>query len=154
MSTVTMEPEHQPTADKRRDFRPGLWTKEINVRNFILLNFTPYYGDGAFLAVLCAGDDRSVSDTKILMFRQSHDDSHRGRGVEFHQGIECATPPLAVRGVQGLGKNGDRCVPTSGDSPLQGTGSVFSVLAQHGLDEYGNITLVGFGSFQGQLLSA
>src|SRR5262245_37629176 len=50
MSTVTMEPEHQPTADKRRDFRPGLWTKEINVRAFILLNFTPYYGDGSFLA--------------------------------------------------------------------------------------------------------
>lgn len=29
---------------------PGLWTKEINVRDFIQQNVTPYYGDEAFLA--------------------------------------------------------------------------------------------------------
>jgi formate C-acetyltransferase len=31
-------------------FNPGLWTKEINIRDFIQQNMTPYYGDGAFLA--------------------------------------------------------------------------------------------------------
>ena len=31
-------------------FHPGLWSKEINVRDFIQQNSTPYYGDGAFLA--------------------------------------------------------------------------------------------------------
>ena len=31
-------------------FNPGLWLKEINVRDFIQLNYTPYEGDGAFLA--------------------------------------------------------------------------------------------------------
>jgi formate C-acetyltransferase len=31
-------------------FRPGLWTKEINVRDFIQQNVTPYYGGEAFLA--------------------------------------------------------------------------------------------------------
>jgi formate C-acetyltransferase len=31
-------------------FRPGLWTKEINVRDFIQQNVTPYYGDSGFLA--------------------------------------------------------------------------------------------------------
>src|SRR5579871_5162687 len=31
-------------------FGPGLWTREINVRDFIQQNLSPYYGDGAFLA--------------------------------------------------------------------------------------------------------
>jgi formate C-acetyltransferase len=31
-------------------FRSGLWTKEINVRDFIQQNVEPYYGDGKFLA--------------------------------------------------------------------------------------------------------
>src|SRR6187402_310039 len=31
-------------------FQPGLWTKEINVRNFIQNNYEPYYGDESFLA--------------------------------------------------------------------------------------------------------
>ena len=33
-----------------RGFRPGLWTKEINVRDFIQRNYEPYEGDGSFLA--------------------------------------------------------------------------------------------------------
>jgi formate C-acetyltransferase len=31
-------------------FEPGLWTKEVNVRDFIQQNVTPYYGDEKFLA--------------------------------------------------------------------------------------------------------
>jgi len=31
-------------------FRPGLWQKEVNVRDFIQQNYTPYDGDGSFLA--------------------------------------------------------------------------------------------------------
>ena len=38
------------TAQPWSGFSPGLWTKEINVRDFIQQNVTPYYGDGAFLA--------------------------------------------------------------------------------------------------------
>ena len=30
-------------------FEPGTWIKEINVRNFIKRNYTPYDGDEAFL---------------------------------------------------------------------------------------------------------
>src|ERR1700757_2419492 len=30
-------------------FRPGLWQKDINVRDFIQQNYTPYEGDGSFL---------------------------------------------------------------------------------------------------------
>ena len=31
-------------------FREGAWTEEINVRDFIQKNYTPYEGDGSFLA--------------------------------------------------------------------------------------------------------
>src|SRR5438045_2993236 len=50
MSTLTIEPEHKLAAKGRTAFKPGLWTKEINVRNFILLNYEPYYGNETFLA--------------------------------------------------------------------------------------------------------
>ena len=33
-----------------RDFTPGSWQQRVNVREFIQRNYTPYEGDGAFLA--------------------------------------------------------------------------------------------------------
>ena len=33
-----------------KDFKPGKWSKEIDVRNFIQLNYTPYEGDDSFLS--------------------------------------------------------------------------------------------------------
>ena len=33
-----------------RSFRSGVWEREINVRNFIQKNYTPYDGDESFLA--------------------------------------------------------------------------------------------------------
>src|SRR6516164_8592649 len=35
-------------------FKPGLWQKEINVRDFIQQNYQPYDGDGSFLALATA----------------------------------------------------------------------------------------------------
>ena len=32
------------------NFNPGIWTREINVRDFIQKNYTPYEGDDSFLA--------------------------------------------------------------------------------------------------------
>ena len=54
MSTTVLEPKAKAKAKakdgKRADFAPGLWTKEINVRNFIQNNYEPYFGDESFLA--------------------------------------------------------------------------------------------------------
>lgn len=33
-----------------RSFTPGVWEREINVRDFIQKNYTPYDGDDSFLA--------------------------------------------------------------------------------------------------------
>ena len=40
----------ETTTSPWRSFTPGLWQREINVRAFIQQNYTPYDGDGAFLA--------------------------------------------------------------------------------------------------------
>ncbi|HET7536681.1 MAG TPA: formate C-acetyltransferase [Candidatus Didemnitutus sp.] len=39
-----------PASEAWRKFKPGLWQRDINVRWFLQQNYTPYEGDGAFLA--------------------------------------------------------------------------------------------------------
>lgn len=42
-------------------FKAGrLWQDEINVREFIQMNYTPYEGDSSFLAVLDRGNAEIV----------------------------------------------------------------------------------------------
>src|SRR6185369_8710470 len=45
-------PEAKPpdTKEAWRGFKPGLWQRDVNVRWFLQNNYTPYDGDGAFLA--------------------------------------------------------------------------------------------------------
>src|ERR1043165_10046602 len=38
------------TKEAWRDFKPGLWQRDINVRWFLQSNYTPYEGDDSFLA--------------------------------------------------------------------------------------------------------
>src|SRR5688572_189344 len=40
----------KPASDAWRGFKPGLWQRDVNVRWFLQSNYTPYDGDGAFLA--------------------------------------------------------------------------------------------------------
>ena len=38
------------TKEAWREFNPGLWQRDVNVRWFLQQNYTPYDGDGSFLA--------------------------------------------------------------------------------------------------------
>ncbi|HXW07185.1 MAG TPA: formate C-acetyltransferase [Vicinamibacterales bacterium] len=49
-TTVVQEQATRRTAAAWQGFRSGLWQKEINVRDFIQQNYTPYDGDETFLA--------------------------------------------------------------------------------------------------------
>jgi formate C-acetyltransferase len=62
MSTVELEPA-TATADPRAPFTPGLWTKEVDVRDFIQANFTPYHGDESFLA---GPTERTLAVWKVM----------------------------------------------------------------------------------------
>ena len=48
-ATVSRKDTSQSTGSAWAGFRSGLWQKEINVRDFIQQNCTPYEGDGSFL---------------------------------------------------------------------------------------------------------
>src|SRR5262245_21740390 len=50
MATVIKD-EKRDAAKGWTGFKPGLWQSEINVRDFIQQNYTPYDGDESFLAV-------------------------------------------------------------------------------------------------------
>ena len=47
-TTANLASEQSATA--WRGFAPGNWTEQVDVRDFIQRNYTPYEGDGAFLA--------------------------------------------------------------------------------------------------------
>src|SRR6187399_3442549 len=62
MSTVELDPP-APATEDRAPFTTGLWNKEINVRDFIQANYTPYYGDESFLA---GPTERTLAVWKVL----------------------------------------------------------------------------------------
>ena len=47
--------------DSWRGFEPGLWQRDVNVRWFIQRNYTPYDGDGQFLAPATERSDEECS---------------------------------------------------------------------------------------------
>jgi formate C-acetyltransferase len=47
---IKMEIKRAGAAPGWEGFKPGIWQKEINVRDFIQQNFQPYEGDESFLA--------------------------------------------------------------------------------------------------------
>ena len=50
MSTTTDEQVKACTPEGWQGFKPGVWQSEINVRDFIQQNYTPYTGGDDFLA--------------------------------------------------------------------------------------------------------
>jgi formate C-acetyltransferase len=44
------KPQTIDTSEAWRGFKPGLWQRDVNVRWFLQQHYTPYEGDGAFLA--------------------------------------------------------------------------------------------------------
>src|SRR6201987_3824230 len=49
-ATKTQQMKTEGAISPWSGFRPGLWQKEINVRDFIQQNYEPYDGDESFLA--------------------------------------------------------------------------------------------------------
>ena len=50
VTTAPVAPRGEAAASAWQGFQTGLWQKEINVRDFIQQNYTPYEGDDSFLA--------------------------------------------------------------------------------------------------------
>ena len=65
--------EANSTANLRSEwqgFRPGVWTTQVNVRDFIQTNYQPYEGDGAFLVGPTERTVRLWEKVKALMAQE------------------------------------------------------------------------------------
>ena len=55
-----------------KNFKDGKWSKEIDVRGFIQLNYTPYEGDGSFL-VEATENTNALMDDMMILFKKERD---------------------------------------------------------------------------------
>jgi formate C-acetyltransferase len=92
-------------------FEPGNWTKTIDVRNFIQANYTPYDGDGSFLAGATARTDQLWRQVLALM------NEERDRGV---LDVDTAVPTSITAHAPGyLDKDAEQIVGFQTDQPLK-----------------------------------
>src|SRR5690554_5592368 len=80
---------HQHEAWK--DFKGDLWKKEINVRDFIMNNYTPYEGDDSFL-VSSTERTRKVWDKLTEMFKEEQKNGVLDAETKYPQGIDTYGP--------------------------------------------------------------
>ena len=53
-------------------FKTGRWTKEINVREFIQLNYSPYEGNDSFLAG-ATENTKKLWDEAMVLFKKERE---------------------------------------------------------------------------------
>lgn len=92
-----------------QNFTPGKWTKEVNVRDFIQKNYTPYTGDRAFLAsptertktlwdkvtfLMQIEREKGVldTDTKVPSTITAHDPGYIAQDLEQIVGLQTDKP--------------------------------------------------------------
>jgi formate C-acetyltransferase len=68
-ATAPQEKKREGAASPWRGFRTGLWQKQINVRDFIQQNYTPYDGDESFLT-RATGRTQKIWETLQRMFAE------------------------------------------------------------------------------------
>lgn len=92
-------------------FEPGNWTKAIDVRNFIQSNYTPYEGDGSFLAGVTARTDQLWRQVLALM------NEERDRGI---LDVDTVVPTGITAHAPGyLDKDAEQIVGFQTDQPLK-----------------------------------
>src|SRR6516162_1956336 len=69
-ATTPLEPASGTGKSPWQGFRGGLWQKEVNVRDFIQQNCSPYEGDGAFLKGATARTKRILEKLQALFVEE------------------------------------------------------------------------------------
>src|SRR5215469_7708379 len=69
-ATTPLKPASGATGAPWGGFNPGLWQKEVDVRDFIQQNYTPYEGDGAFLKPATARTKRIWEKLQALFIEE------------------------------------------------------------------------------------
>lgn len=56
---------------EKTEFKPGVWSEEINVRDFIQSNYTPYEGDESFLAAPTEKTSKLLKQVEALLLEEN-----------------------------------------------------------------------------------
>ena len=85
---------HQHEAWK--GFKGDLWRKEINVRDFIMNNYTPYEGDDSFL-VPSTERTQKVWDKLTEMFKVEQEKGVYDAETKYPQQIDTYGPDILIK---------------------------------------------------------
>ena len=77
-----------------RSFKPGDWSRSINVRDFIVRNVTPYLGDETFLAPSSNANQGGLGEAAAVFSRGAEEGRPRGRRENAHR--SCSRTRLAT----------------------------------------------------------
>ena len=93
-------------------FRGGLWEKEINVRDFIQKNYTPYDGDDSFLA----GPTETTKELWAQVMELSEEERKKGGVLDMDTHI---ISTITSHGPGYLDKNKEKIVGFQTDKPFK-----------------------------------
>ncbi len=85
----------ETTMNAWNTFTGGDWQNEINVRDFIQKNYTPYDGDGAFLA---PATERTARDARKIR-RPARRGTRQGRRAQHRHRIPSSPSPPSARAI-------------------------------------------------------
>ena len=93
-------------------FRGGVWEKEINVRDFIQKNYTPYDGDDSFLA----GPTETTKELWEQVMELSEEERKKGGVLDMDTHI---ISTITSHGPGYLDKNKEKIVGFQTDKPFK-----------------------------------
>ena len=93
-------------------FRGGVWEKEINIRDFIQKNYTPYDGDDSFLA----GPTETTKELWAQVMELSEEERKKGGVLDMDTHIICT---ITSHGPGYLDKNKEKIVGFQTDKPFK-----------------------------------
>ena len=93
-------------------FRGGVWEKEINVRDFIQKNYTPYEGDESFLA----GPTKSTKELWAQVMKLSEEERKKGGVLDMDTHI---ISTITSHGPGYLNKDKEKIVGFQTDKPFK-----------------------------------
>ncbi len=104
-----MNKEMQP---QWNGFKEGKWSSEVNVRDFIQLNYTPYEGDESFLA----GPTQATTDLWAQVMELSKQERENGGVIDMDTKIPST---IVSHGAAYLNKDTEQIVGFQTDKPLK-----------------------------------
>lgn len=95
-----------------KDFHPGIWMREVNVRDFIQKNYAPYEGDGSFL---CPATE-ATKELWMQVMKLNQEENRKGGVLDMDTAVVSA---ITSHGPAYLDKEKEKIVGFQTDKPFK-----------------------------------